>query len=99
MTQYGIQCSIYLSRRMVDARLAYGRFEDESTEVPPFVGIGDQRKCGPIATNFGCLIPFSRNESLFVLMAENRRSGRREARRHLIDKPNVLIRIHKDALF
>uniref|UniRef100_A0A914C3C8 Ig-like domain-containing protein n=1 Tax=Acrobeloides nanus TaxID=290746 RepID=A0A914C3C8_9BILA len=64
-----------------DARLAYGRYKDENTEVPPFV-----------------VLATSENADLSqqIWMPDTFFQNEKEARRHLIDKPNVLIRIHPD---
>jgi len=62
-----------------DARLAYERFGDENTQVPPFV-----------------VLATSDNSDLSqqIWMPDSFFQNEKEARRHLIDKPNVLIRIH-----
>lgn len=62
-----------------DARLAYERFADENTQVPPFV-----------------VLATSDNSDLSqqIWMPDSFFQNEKEARRHLIDKPNVLIRIH-----
>uniref|UniRef100_A0A7E4W662 Ig-like domain-containing protein n=1 Tax=Panagrellus redivivus TaxID=6233 RepID=A0A7E4W662_PANRE len=62
-----------------DARLAYERFRDNNTEVPPFV-----------------VLATSENSDLSqqIWMPDSFFQNEKEARRHLIDKPNVLIRIH-----
>ncbi|KJH52988.1 Cation transporter family protein [Dictyocaulus viviparus] len=65
----------------VDARLAYERFEDDSTEVPPFVVLATSENV---------------DQSQQIWMPDTFFQNEKEARRHLIDKPNVLIRIHKD---
>uniref|UniRef100_A0AC34QAG7 Ig-like domain-containing protein n=1 Tax=Panagrolaimus sp. JU765 TaxID=591449 RepID=A0AC34QAG7_9BILA len=62
-----------------DARLAYERFADDNTQVPPFV-----------------VLATSDNSDLSqqIWMPDSFFQNEKEARRHLIDKPNVLIRIH-----
>ncbi|KAI6171461.1 BMA-AVR-14, isoform d [Aphelenchoides bicaudatus] len=62
-----------------DARLAYERFADENTHIPPFV---------VLATSD------SADLSRQVWMPDTFFQNEKEARRHLIDKPNVLIRIY-----
>uniref|UniRef100_A0A7E4ZSR1 Ig-like domain-containing protein n=1 Tax=Panagrellus redivivus TaxID=6233 RepID=A0A7E4ZSR1_PANRE len=62
-----------------DARLAYGRFSDEDTDIPPFVVLATSEHAGL---------------SQQIWMPDSFFQNEKEARRHLIDKPNVLIRIH-----
>nr|ABK20343.1 glutamate-gated chloride channel [Parascaris equorum] len=64
-----------------DARLAYERFADENTQVPPFVVLATSEQAD-LTQQIWMPDTFFQNE--------------KEARRHLIDKPNVLIRIHQD---
>jgi len=62
-----------------DARLAYERFADEHTHVPPFVVLATSEQA---------------DLSQQIWMPDTFFQNEKEARRHLIDKPNVLIRIH-----
>ncbi|GMT35583.1 hypothetical protein PFISCL1PPCAC_26880, partial [Pristionchus fissidentatus] len=64
-----------------DARLAYNRFADENTEVPPFLVLATSEHS---------------DLSQQIWMPDTFFQNEKEARRHLIDKPNVLIRIHPD---
>ncbi|KAK0403400.1 hypothetical protein QR680_016895 [Steinernema hermaphroditum] len=64
-----------------DPRLAYERFADDNTQVPPFVVLATSEH-SDLAQHIWMPDTFFQNE--------------KEARRHLIDKPNVLIRIHQN---
>ncbi|KAI1711016.1 neurotransmitter-gated ion-channel ligand binding domain-containing protein [Ditylenchus destructor] len=64
-----------------DPRLAYERLADENTQIPKFV---------VLATNE------QPDLSQQIWMPDTFFQNEKEARRHLIDKPNVLIRIHAD---
>lgn len=64
-----------------DARLAYERFADDNTQVPPFVVLTTSEQAD-LTQQIWMPDTFFQNE--------------KEARRHHIDKPNVLIRIHPD---
>ncbi|VDK52144.1 unnamed protein product [Anisakis simplex] len=69
-----------------DLRLAYERFADENTVVPPFVVLAASEQAD-FTQQIWMPDTFFQNEKFDTF---------REARRHLIDKPNVLIRIHQD---
>lgn len=64
-----------------DKRLAYEKLEDENTAVPDFVVLATSEQAD-LTQQIWMPDTFFQNE--------------KEARRHLIDKPNVLIRIHKN---
>ncbi|CAO4360940.1 hypothetical protein L5515_000814 [Caenorhabditis briggsae] len=65
-----------------DQRLAYERYEESGdTEVPPFVVLATSENA---------------DQSQQIWMPDTFFQNEKEARRHLIDKPNVLIRIHKN---
>nr|CAE46429.1 glutamate-gated chloride channel alpha3A subunit [Dirofilaria immitis] len=64
-----------------DARLAYERLADENTQVPPFVVLAASEQA---------------DLTQQIWMPDTFFPNEKEARRHLIDKPNVLIRIHPD---
>ncbi|GMT06750.1 hypothetical protein PENTCL1PPCAC_28924, partial [Pristionchus entomophagus] len=64
-----------------DARLAFDRFADDNTEVPPFLVLATSEHS---------------DLSQQIWMPDTFFQNEKEARRHLIDKPNVLIRIHPD---
>ncbi|CAD6184816.1 unnamed protein product [Caenorhabditis auriculariae] len=66
----------------VDARLAYGRYEDDDTEVPPFVVLATSEKCRSKPTNLDARHVFFQNEKKLDGISST--------------NPTFLIRIHKD---
>ncbi|CEF67648.1 GluClalpha [Strongyloides ratti] len=64
-----------------DPRLAYQKFADENTDVPPFVVLATSE---------------NGDQSQQIWKPDSFFQNEKEARRHMIDKPNVLIRIHPD---
>ncbi|CAI5437722.1 unnamed protein product [Caenorhabditis angaria] len=65
----------------IDKRLAYEKYEGADNEVPPFVVLATSENA---------------DQSQQIWMPDTFFQNEKEARRHLIDKPNVLIRIHKN---
>ncbi|EGT39040.1 CBN-GLC-2 protein [Caenorhabditis brenneri] len=82
-----VQCTVHISRRVTDQRLAYERYEESAIrslfyfQVPPFVVLATSENA---------------DQSQQIWMPDTFFQNEKEARRHLIDKPNVLIRIHKN---
>lgn len=75
----------------VDGRLAYGLSNDKSPEfliLPPGQKIWMPDTFFQVCSSF-CI--FSSIKAIFLLLQNEKR-----AHKHVIDKPNVLIRIHKD---
>ncbi|MCP9264122.1 Glutamate-gated chloride channel [Dirofilaria immitis] len=79
-----------------DARLAYERLADENTQVPPFVVLASSEQAD-LTQQIWMPDTFSKmKKQVFTILKIEFGRIEQEARRHLIDKPNVLIRIHPD---